>query len=287
MAIKPFNLLGQNFYHFAFNQERPVEIVLWYPSQEGNPICQETVWKEPHVVVEGTIQEGKHPLIVFSHGWEGEKREQMWLAKKLVEQGYIVAAVDHFGNTWKNPSPNYPWEQRPEDISSVVDYLMQNPSLQPYIDPERMGFVGFSMGGLTGIWLSGGEIEGKSFKDPRFKAYFLMAPRGAEFDAESLKRVTAPIFMVSGKEDKILPLEKHGNFLSKHLKNHTFIILEGQEGHFVFMNTPTPLGKQALSAAIVEDHSSVNRDQVHEHVAEMAMRFFQKELYTQTTSKVG
>jgi predicted dienelactone hydrolase len=280
MAIKPFNLLGQNFYHFAFNQERPVEIVLWYPSQEGNPICQETVWKEPHVVVEGIIQEGKHPLIVFSHGWEGEKREQMWLAKKLVEQGYIVAAVDHFGNTWKNPSPNYPWEQRPADISSAVDYLMENPSLQSYIDPERIGFVGFSMGGLTGIWLAGGEIEVKSFKDPRFKAYFLMAPRGAEFDAESLKRVTAPIFIVSGKEDKILPLEKQGNFLSKHLKNHTFIILEGHEGHFVFMNTPTPLGKRELPPAIVEDHPSVNRDQVHEHVAEMAIRFFQKELHS-------
>lgn len=92
----------------------------------------------------------------------------------MAEQGYIVVGIDHYGNTWKDYSEeismNY-WH-RPLDISQTLDYLLNDSPFSSSIDSERIGFAGFSMGGLTGLWLAGGEINQASYEDPRIRAFF-------------------------------------------------------------------------------------------------------------------
>src|SRR5690606_41854760 len=45
---------------------------------------------------------GQYPLVLFSHGNGGSRLSMEWLAQSLVKSGYIVAAVDHWGNTHDN-----------------------------------------------------------------------------------------------------------------------------------------------------------------------------------------
>ena len=42
---------------------------------------------------------GPHPLIVFSHGNSGFRRQSTFLTTHLASRGFVVAAPDHTGNT--------------------------------------------------------------------------------------------------------------------------------------------------------------------------------------------
>lgn len=260
---------------------RPIKMVVWYPTHAENGINEGTVWEMPDVAVGAPIKEGKHPLILLSHGWGGEKIELMWLAEQLVQEGYIVVGIDHYGNTWKDYSEKISTEywNRPVDISRTIDYLFETSPFTSSIDPERIGFAGFSMGGFTGIWLAGGEVNQCSYHDPRIKAFFLMAPRAKEFSRTSLEAISSPLFIVTGESDEILPYQDHSGYLSEHAPRRTFALLEGEVGHPVFINCPSELGKQKLSPEITQDPPSVDRDEVHIQVSQMAIQFFSESLF--------
>ena len=84
-----------------------------------------------------------------------------WLAQALVQHGFIVAAVDHWGNTYDNKIPTEflkPWE-RPLDIRFALTELLRDPGFKHAIDPQRMGAAGFSYGGYTVLALAGGVLD--------------------------------------------------------------------------------------------------------------------------------
>lgn len=89
----------------------------------------------------------------MSHGHRGDRRERSWLAEHLAKNGFLVAAVEHYGNTFSNYNPLISirfWE-RPVDVSFSIDQLLADPFLKNRIDAARIGFVGYSMGGMTGL----------------------------------------------------------------------------------------------------------------------------------------
>jgi len=262
------------------NRQRPIEIAIWYPTMSKNVTNEGIVWALPDVVVEGAIENTKCPLVLLSHGWGGEKNEQMWLAKTLVNHGFIVAAIDHYGNTWKNYSEeiSLDFRHRPLDISKTLDYLTQESPFAELIDHSRIGFAGFSMGGLTGLYLAGGEINSKTYKDSRIQGFFLMAPRGKDFSASSLQSISVPLYIVVGEKDEVLPIEQNGTFISKNVRQNTLKILPGKVGHSIFLNCPTELGRKRLSKEIIEDEPSVDRDALHQDVSKMAVDFFSSEM---------
>lgn len=278
--LLPFFLFGNLGQHQGsfWDEERmrPIEMVVWYPTMAEAKFNEETVWQMPNVALDAPMNEGKRPLILLSHGWGGEAIELIWLAEKLVQEGYIVVGIDHYGNTWKNYSETISLEtwNRPVDISQAIDHLLETSPFASSIDPERIGFAGFSMGGFTGVWLAGGEINHCSYHDPRIKAFFLMAPRTKDFSPSSLKGISSPLFIVAGESDTILPYKDHSCFLAGHVPNMSFNLLEGEVGHSVFLNSPTELGKRDLSIEIVQDPPSVNREEIHIQVSQMALQFF-------------
>ena len=148
-----------NFYDNS--RDRPVVTEVWYPVDKNTPAktaagfwirCDEA--RDAPI----SLQKSKYPLIIISHGSGGHRFDISWLAEILASNGYIVAAMDHFGNTWNNKIPEYytrPWE-RPKDISFVIDQLLSSSHFKDKIDAKRIGFAGYSLGGTTGIWVSGG-----------------------------------------------------------------------------------------------------------------------------------
>src|SRR5690606_22702129 len=135
----------------------------WYPTSdllaESDKIY--SPFKRFLTVRDATPLDVKHPLILFSHGSGGNRLSLEWLAQALVKEGYIVAAVDHWGNTHDNKIAIEfikPWE-RPLDISAVLTCLLDDNMFEEIIDSERIGALGFSFGGYTVMALAGAVLD--------------------------------------------------------------------------------------------------------------------------------
>src|SRR5262249_19714316 len=96
----------------AARQHRPLTIELWYPATDayaGKDVAESSrdaydllpgfppAWQE--AVRDAAPRSGSYPLVAFSHGFGGHRRQSTFLCTHLASHGYVVAAVDHTGNT--------------------------------------------------------------------------------------------------------------------------------------------------------------------------------------------
>ena len=156
--------LGQRTFEFRdSSRHRPVVTEIWYPTDDTLQGSDKafSAFKRNPTVRNGRLPAGKLPLIMLSHGTGGGRLTLEWLAQALAYSGYIVAAVDHYGNTFDNKIPLEflkPWE-RPLDISFAITSLLMDKDLQKVIDPQKIGAIGFSFGGYTVLALAGSEVD--------------------------------------------------------------------------------------------------------------------------------
>ena len=101
------------------------------------------------------------PLVMFSHGTGGNRLACSWFCEGLAEKGFIIVAIDHFGNTFDNPIPKefVTFWQRPQDISFVLSELLKDQSYSSKIDPNKIYMAGFSIGGYTSLALAGAKLN--------------------------------------------------------------------------------------------------------------------------------
>ena len=183
------------------NRFLPMEI--WYPTTDAHrgedvgvdscdhydllpgfpPVTQEAVrGAEPLA--------GSYPLVLYSHGHAGHRRVSTFLCTYLASHGYVVAAVDHTGNTVADmlqtliaiqsgaPVPDVIEELgkfaavRPRDVIAMLDQLLGGgvPELTRLIDRERIGMTGHSFGGWTTLMVTAREW--------RIRAALPLAPAG-------------------------------------------------------------------------------------------------------------
>lgn len=302
---------------FDKSRERPVITEVYYPPERGDPSLVPTssnfkLLKEKRNAPIPT-GEDKLPLIILSHGYMGDRYGHAWLQEILAANGYIVAVPDHFGNThyMQRAEDSLKRWDRPKDVTFLIDQLLEDPLLKQHIDPNKIGFIGYSLGGLTGIWLAGGVAQNyptpnmatssfieldegssetiiknidftkakKSYEDKRIKAEFLMAPSyGFAFSPEGLSSIDIPIMIVGAESDSIAPAKHNAQFYADNIKSSAIKILPGKVGHYVFLNTAGQGGKKILPPYLTKDHPTVDRDKIHEEVADMALKFFDKYL---------
>jgi predicted dienelactone hydrolase len=103
---------------------------------------------------------------VLSHGTGGNAAGMGWLGTALAAHGYVVAAVNHPGNTLGNTGiEDYTvqgfslWWLRARDLNVVIDGMLADPTFGPRIDRGRIAAAGFSLGGYTMIALAGGITD--------------------------------------------------------------------------------------------------------------------------------
>ncbi len=90
------------------NPNRPLNTAIWYPARGASDttlIGDNPAFIGTQVIKDADIQSGTFPVVLLSHGYRGNWRNQNWLATKLASRGYIVAAADHPGTTSFNHSP--------------------------------------------------------------------------------------------------------------------------------------------------------------------------------------
>lgn len=148
---------------FDKDRDRPVITEIWYPTEES--LSDDDKYFSPFMrsftARDATPTSGEYPLILFSHGNGGSRTSMEWLAQSFVESGYIVAAVDHWGNTFENKIGIEfikPWE-RPLDLSFALTELLAHPIFGGIINSDQIGALGFSYGGYTVIALGGAVLD--------------------------------------------------------------------------------------------------------------------------------
>ncbi len=144
-----------------------LHVVIWYPAAAGTPT--EPIEIGPPGVPYFVESQGaldapfaatpaQLPFVVVSHGTGGTSMDLSWLCAGLAARGYIVASVDHPGNNALEAptvAGNAVWWLRADDLSRVIDGVLQMPRFGARIDRGRIGAAGFSLGGYTVLAIAG------------------------------------------------------------------------------------------------------------------------------------
>lgn len=148
---------------------RPLNTAIWYPTSDKSDttlIGDNPAFIGTQVIKDAQIQSGTFPVILLSHGYRGNWRNQNWLATKLASRGYIVAAADHPGTTSFDQSPEQAakWWERPRDVSRMLDYLLSETSWKQSANADNITAIGHSLGGWTVMQLAGARIDRQTFE---------------------------------------------------------------------------------------------------------------------------
>ena len=91
---------------------RRLPLEVWYPATDAHA-GQDTVdpTRDRYEMLPGlpsvsqdavrdaAARQGPFPLVAFSHGYGGHRRQSTFLCTHLASHGYVVAAPEHVGNT--------------------------------------------------------------------------------------------------------------------------------------------------------------------------------------------
>ncbi|EPA8364851.1 alpha/beta hydrolase family protein [Vibrio fluvialis] len=144
--------------------ERPLNTTIWYPTQDVSDttlIGDNPAFIGTQVIKGARMQSGTFPVVLLSHGYRGNWRNQNWLATELSGRGYIVAAVDHPGTTSFDQSPKQAakWWERPRDVSRILDYLLSKAPWKQSSNVNDVTAIGHSLGGWTVMQLVGARVD--------------------------------------------------------------------------------------------------------------------------------
>lgn len=316
-----FNIGEQTLNYTDSSRNRPIKVEIWYPTNETDPTFERKT--DLPFVLNPTIRNaspinGTFPLVLLSHGTGGNRFGLAWVAIALVKQGYIVAAPDHWGNTFDNKIPEYfvrYWE-RPLDISFLLTHLLSNSPYSEHLNREKIGMVGFSFGGYTSLALAGAELscdllkkacktdEGKkefnipelgdlrklidklscnniqnSFKDTRIKAFVALAPAlGLGFNSNEQAKSITAPVLIIGSNNDQIAP------ISSNAENYNRLI-----PHSKFIKLEGKVGHYIFlnegdeslkreAKVYYRDDKSISRVEIHKNVEKEIVNFFQSTL---------
>lgn len=255
----------------------------------------------------------KHPLIVISHGNWGSRFSQGWLALELVKSGYVVLSTSHPGTVGDDQTVagrHRLWD-RSRDVAFALDAVLKDPKWMELIDESRIGFVGHSFGGWTGVSLAGGKYDpdrqrafcktarkkdfycdgtlkddvagvpaddaGGSFRDGRIKAFYIMASGpGQGFLPDSLRSISVPFAVDTAQFDEILDPVENSTNLAREIPGAREVVRT--VGHFAYVPECRwligPMITKLIGLPLCDDPKGVDRALVHRQVALEVVAFF-------------
>lgn len=270
--------------------ERRLSVRFWYPATpqanaspasyrheiiaKGKPnfvINTQGVGVENAVPVAGQ----KYPLILMSHGYSSWASHFSNLAENLASKGYVVAAIDHedaafdsmtsfqmsFGNVMLD---------RTQDQRQILSQILQqaaagSSSLTSIIDGDKVGLLGYSMGGFGALTTAGAPYDGdsKTIKQlpaearraltanendvaSKIKALILIAPWGGQPDNRSwrgadLAQIKAPVLMIAGNRDDVVDFDHGVSWIFDNLTGTNRQLLVYREARHNIAGNPVPI----------------------------------------------
>ena len=143
-------------------RKRPVKLDIWY--REGNEKCGSKV----------CLPTSSTPtkFAMISHGSFGAAKDMNWIGYGLASQGWVVAGISHFGESWAYGADTIDYKSvskywlRAQDASFVLDSLTANSVFNTPIDLNNTLMLGHSSGGYTAL-----SLVGADFNMPSMVAY--------------------------------------------------------------------------------------------------------------------
>lgn len=164
---------------------------------------------------------GPFPVIIFSHGALASKDCYAELGRYWASFGYVSIHPSHGDSVADNRfrgtlldaiSDPQGWENRPKDISFIIDSFSEIERLVPQLklDRRHIGVGGHSFGAYTTELIGGttitipGKDGPQSFRDDRVKAVLLLSPEGTGhmgLTAHSWDHLRLPVLLMYGSLD--------------------------------------------------------------------------------------
>jgi predicted dienelactone hydrolase len=144
---------------------KPAHFALYYPTPDAARVIPMGPFPQT-VAINGAPTSTVKGLIVISHGTVSTQIGFATLAQALARNGYLVASVEHVGDTWQDQSlratPARYFAERPRQVSRVIDTLLADPQWRTRIasgtdGQPLIGAMGHSAGGYTVLALVGGK----------------------------------------------------------------------------------------------------------------------------------
>jgi dienelactone hydrolase len=190
---------------------------IWYPARSAGSEPADHPFGRPHRAHVGAPPiEGPLPLVVFSHGNSGLRRQSTFLTTHLASWGLVVVAPDHTGNTFfemlaiesEDERQRIHFDarrNRPRDLDTAIDAVLAG-GAWPRVDPGRIGAIGHSYGGWTAL---------KMPARGRVRAVCGLAPASEPFvgrkafEPDELPfRGDLPVLIVAGIDDVLVDLQE-------------------------------------------------------------------------------
>jgi predicted dienelactone hydrolase len=143
---------------------KDLAVTVWYPALPGGEkilVGDSKLFKGTEAFANAPLAPGRFPLILISHGSGAKMQDLGWLATSLVQAGFIVAGPNHPGTTSGDSTPiDTPklWE-RTDDLATLLTSMTSDPLWQSAIDKDRIGVLGFSLGGAAAMEISGARAK--------------------------------------------------------------------------------------------------------------------------------
>jgi predicted dienelactone hydrolase len=150
--------VGFQWITVADPEDQPLHVAVWYPS--NSPVAPQALGLyRQTVAVDGVISESQFPLVVISHGNGGWAGSHFDTALALAEAGFVVAAITHTGDNFKDR--NYAFQARnligrPRHVVRTIDYMLTIWPAHERLDPTQIGIFGHSAGAFTALVAAGG-----------------------------------------------------------------------------------------------------------------------------------
>jgi dienelactone hydrolase len=202
--------------------ERGPKVEVWYPAVEG------TVGTDTYDVRDYTpdaikkiltgnapatftidagrdvdVAEGKHPVVLFSHGYSGIRVQSSFITSHLASWGMVVISPDHWSRDLNHVFGNNPVGDRESavaDLFDSLDLVAADPRFSEAVDVERLIAVGHSAGGGT---------VARAARDERIDGFVSMASGALESNDQSTNEDVPqkPTFYIAGRADQVTPVD--------------------------------------------------------------------------------
>lgn len=290
------------------------------PMDQNGPGLQGAVWtpcaqsageiKVGRVAIQGVqgckLPEGRYPLVVMSHGSAGSYLSHHDTAAALADAGFVVAAINHVGdNALDKSRQGYLsiFSTRPREMRRLIDYMTGAWPDKARVDPEKIGFFGFSRGGYSGLVLAGaapdlaaglaicadqpslpmcrdiaaGKVPQQPYPaDARIKAAVIADPLNV-FPGDALKRVTLPVQLWASERggDGVSPASVEA--VRQGLGAAPDFQVAAGAGHYAFLAPCSAEQAEALPG-ICRDEMGFDRTAFHQDLNARVTAFFKARL---------
>ncbi|MBX9878427.1 MAG: GNAT family N-acetyltransferase [Candidatus Obscuribacterales bacterium] len=224
--------------------------------------------KDLHMRITYPTEEGKFPVIIFSHGAGGSKDGYRYLISYWVKNGFVCIQPSHadaITNTANKeqlfqtlmstlrvlPTDYSGWANRVADIKLILSSLQSiQTSIPAVMDTSHVGLGGHSYGAFTSMLLGGAtvpKIASAKVKNPydgRVAAILVISPQGIKhrprdfgFDNKfSWKGLHGPAMFMTGSLDQTgwtMPKDRRAPYLDSPAGNKYLVDIKGAN-HLTF-----------------------------------------------------